>query len=185
MAATHTLTGSFADLLGDSFNVKNVHGYVEASERVVVDTDADGAARFGRKSLTINTDGTWSVAGLPDTADLGWNPSGFALRLVVDYRDGAQGTATRSQTFTSNWFPLTADTDFKDVVDIELVAVDAELRQTIHQWALDAQAAAEAAEAVGTTNDAVIAGRIQDPASATASALLASIAQATLDGGTP
>lgn len=47
------------------------------------------------------------------------------------------------------------------------------------QVAADAQAAAEAAqaaaEAVGNTNDTIMAGRINDPASATASALSASI----------
>lgn len=174
MAATHTLTGSFTDLLGDTFDTTRIRGYVKATQPVIVDTDPGGGTRFGRKALTINTDGTWSVAGLPDTSDLAWKPAGFGLILVVEYRDDAQGTATRSQPFESNAFELTADTDFKDVVDIELVAVDTALRDTIHQWALDAQAAAEAAEAVGASTDAQMAGRIQDPESETSAALSAS-----------
>lgn len=177
MAATHTLTGNFHDLLGEAFDASQIRAYVEPSQTFIVDTDPGGGGRFGRKQVTITADGTWSIDGLPDTSDPGWNPTGFGLRLVIEVRDGAQGASTRSKTTTTNWFSLTADTDFKDVAEIELEAVSTELRDTIHQWSLDAQAAAEAAEAVGTTNDAIIAGRISDPASATASALSASSAR--------
>lgn len=174
MAATHTLTGNFHDLLGEAFDTSAIRAYVEPSQTFIVDTDPGGGGRFGRKQVTIAADGTWSIDGLPDTEDPGWNPTGFGLRLVIEVRDGAQGASTRSKTTTTNWFALTADTDFKDVAEIELEAVSTELRDTIHQWSLDAQAAAEAAEAVGTTNDAIIAGRINTPGSATATALLAS-----------
>lgn len=160
MVATYTLTGQVSNLVGD-FDLsrealREMQGYVEASQPIVNDP-ATNKQRYGNRRLTFAADGTWSVSGLPATGSVV-----SAYRVVMFYNDGSANS--QLVRVDSNWFSLTADTAFGSVVNVVLAPVDTTVLQSVY-------AARDAALAVGTTNDAVIAGRVNDSASATRAAL--------------
>lgn len=131
MATTFTLTGKAADLVGEDFAASDLTGYVESSQDVINEADVN-TQRYGRKPLSFAGDGTWTVE-LVGTGDLVQ-----AYRVTIRVRDRILGV----RMVESGWFALTADSDFADVLEVEVVAV-----QTASEFATAAAGYANAAEA--------------------------------------
>lgn len=68
-------------------------------------------------------------------------------------------------------YEITGDAFLDRLVNLDVTLVDATLATTVAEYVTRAESAALRAEAVGGTNDTIIASRINDPASATADAL--------------
>lgn len=172
----HTLTGNIRDALGtDMSELAQVRAYAEPSQDIN-DLDAN-VLSLGRVPLTLDpTTGEFTVE-LTETGE-----AVAAWRIVVDYRDKVVSGLDRSlnKSFNSGYAEVTADKTLsqhiEDAGTLSLVPVSQQTLESVAAYAADAADSAAAAAAVGTTNDTVIAGRINDPASATTAALSASIA---------
>lgn len=195
MATTYTLTGKAADLVGEGFAASDLTGYVEASQDVVNEDDVN-RQRYGRSPLSFASDGTWTVE-LVGTGDLVQ-----AYRVVIRTRDRILGV----KTIESGWFELESDTDFGEVVAVEVqeVAVAGASAAAAAASAATAAtsataAAAAAAQAVDVSNIAVpddlVTALVEDDTSDTRAALSATFVpvlspeafgwKAIEDGGAP
>lgn len=189
MAATFTLSGDLATIVGANIDSEAVQVYVEASEPAITDTTAH-VTRVGSVKATVNADGTWEAPGLLATnaTDIVPAPVGgetFKYRVLIRYRDARTITV---KNLVTGWFDLTANTKFDAIDERELTTISAEFAENIigdvqdaataaiaqvassttaatsaasaaSSSATAAQTAATAAQAVGTTNDAIMRAR--------------------------
>lgn len=184
MVTSHTLTGDLSDLVGTDFPRGSVWVTIRTNLGDADVRDSTGKQiRLPRHRFALAADGTFSKS-LWSTAAL-TTPTGYQYQVEVEWPDGPGGTAKKK--WLSGWFSHTADQDLSELAYDPLIppvyypelllardeAVTA--RDEAETARAGAEAAQAAAEAVGNTNDTIIAGRINDPASATASALSASI----------
>lgn len=142
--ATFTLTGTANDLVGDG-PTRTMRGYVQPSQPVINDADAN-VQHYGNKALTFDETGAWTI-DLLETGDMV-----AAYRVVIEYVDDAPGSGSPSsrqvQRAVSNYFELTADTEFGSKVDVGLVAVTTETLESVYDARDEAEASAVAAAAI-------------------------------------
>lgn len=148
-------------------------------------------SRGARARIESNADDGWKAEGrivLPDalapvandgtgSIELEPTPEGIKYQFVLRYHQ--PGANTSEAYWRSGWFSLTEDADLYDLATVDVkpipeapvVAQLLEARDEAQAAAAQTEADRIAVEAVGTTNDTIIAGRIEDPESATAAAL--------------
>lgn len=165
---TFTISGDVATLLGgDHSDGDPVALFIECSQPIMT-VDSEGRLG-GRVRVTVATDGTFSVADLPESV------SDIPLyRLVIDSR--SLRMAGNRKGLTTGWFPLTADRDLTWII-----------ANYVSVTMITAQVAADiaAAVALGATNDTATASFVNDTGSATyaaASAKLVAVLDAEFDG---
>lgn len=150
MADTFTLSGSLADFLGD-FTAYEVTGlYLESSERSLTDLTTGVQRVGGGKEIDVDAvAGTWSAVGVPSSADVNWMPAGSQNRLIVHYRHHVTG---EERKWESNWFEVTADVAFKDVVQATPTVVSSTVVTNVLAARDEAVAAAETATQLATSD---------------------------------
>lgn len=156
-----TLSGDVATLLGVAYTEgEPVVLYVEASEPIF--TVGSTGRLGGRQKVAVDSDGTFSVTGLPSSVG-GLVP---LYRLVIDSRSLRLSGKTKG--LTTGWFPLTQDRDLTWVVAnyVEVIGVTPAV-------ALNVAAAA----ALGATNDTATASFVGNSSSSTAVALAKTFVQ--------
>lgn len=123
----------------------------------------------------VPTTGGVATLSLPATDNPDLAPAGFKWRISFRSTDNAYGLGP----FT---FDLTEDSTLDDLVEsTDIPVTPSALTQTLEARD-EAVAAAAAATAVGTTTDEVMAGRIEDPESATHASLSATIEAGVVSG---
>lgn len=155
--AEYAITGDVSTLLGGEHTVGDpVAVWVETS-RPIIDVENEGRLG-GRVRASVSSDGTFTVSGLPETV------AGVAplYRLIVESL--SLRLAGNDLGLITGWFPLTADRDLTWVI-----------ANYVDVTTITAQVAADiaAAAALGATNDTATASFVNNPASATRSALAA------------
>lgn len=163
--ADYAISGDVATLLGDDHTAGDPAAlWVESSAKILVDSSTGRVG--GRLRVTLADDGTFTQDGLPETV-AGVTP---LYRLVVDSLSLRRAGLRKG--YTTNWFPLEADRDLTWVIEnyVDVTAITPEIAANV-----------AAAAALGATNDTATASFVADPASATATALAATIA-AAVDG---
>lgn len=155
--AEYAISGDVATLAGDDHTAGDPAAlWVESSAPILVDSTTGRVG--GRLRVTLEDDGTFEQTGLPETVG-GVSP---LYRLVVDTLSLRR--AGHKRGITTGWFPLTEDRDLTWVI-----ANYVETTLITSQIAADIAAAA----ALGATNDTATASFVNNPASATRSALAA------------
>lgn len=136
------LTFDVADLIGADFDVRRTKVWIETNipSGSVIDTTGK-VVRLGDVKATVGADGKGTFTGLFATNSADLNPTGFLYQVYVDYATRADGR----KLWASGWFALTATSDLATVTPV-------------------------ANAPVNTTDDAVIASRVNDPASQTRAA---------------
>lgn len=205
---TGTLTGTFVHYT-DAGDPVPQQGVVTVTAVAPTSRDKDGNIVFvGSDPKTLDGSGSFSMT-LPASNDPDLDPQDNTYIAVVVFSDGRKrrwegifvpsgGTVDLADVGSID--PLepryeslvgAAQIAAAEAKASELSAADSatvsgnakdaaeDARDIAVQSAADAEAAKQDAEAVGSTNDTIIAGRINDPASATTTAL--SAAYATLD----
>lgn len=188
MAATFTLTGNLADIVGDDLPYpSSVDAYLVANiphGDALIDLTTN-KHHLGSRKLDVDTaTGAFTQTGVVDTDATDLNVEAGTLRwqVEVSFRNG-KGVR---QPYTSGWFEMTADANLATLArDASPMAVASASQYA--QDALAAQAGAEAALAaaqdlivsdLGTT-DGQTKTLIETPTSQTAAALSATIGAVT------
>ena len=135
---------------------------------------ADGRMVLPDAVASVSTDGTGAIELEP-------TPEGIKYQFVLRYHQ--PGANTSEAYWRSGWFSLTEDANLVDLATVDVKPIPEapvvtqllEARDEALAAAAQTEADRIAVEAVGTTNDTIIAGRIEDPASATNAALKAEI----------
>lgn len=152
------LTFDLADLIGTDFDTRRTKVWIETNvdNDAIVDPDT-GTIRLGDAKVTLNSDGTGTVADLWATNSTGTNPTGWQYRVWVDY---ARGSDKRRAKWTSGWFSLTATSDLADVVEEQFVPPTylSTVTELLDGYVADAEAARDAAVDISniSTSDEVV-----------------------------
>lgn len=135
------------------------------TDNVVIDTDR---TNWGPATAETKSDGTLTDLKIP----LGVAPVGVLWRITVKPLDKRASL----QPWTVGIFHITGSTTLQALAlnGVEVTAVTETMVTDVTALVAEAEAARDAAVAVGSTNDTIIASRVNDPASATNSALAAS-----------
>lgn len=179
MADYFTLTYDIAAVLGvDPAGLEVIHAFVTSQYSGIADTDTN-QVKPGTWPLDIDAETTAGTVDLPSSTDGAFNPSGPLYRVEVKYFDRPSGkTFTWRSGPPSEFFAMDADRNLADVVAEPVVFVTEALRDEV-------QATALAIANLEATNDGIMTAVAADPESSFAQQQLATIAQATLNGGTP
>ena len=105
-AASVTLTGTIADIIGVPLDPTRVTVRLQANVDMILDKVA-GIMHMGRKEVAPDTQGVWKFPSvlLTDTTDT--NPSSPRWRIEIQAWPTADAPTV---TYASKWFPLTAAT---------------------------------------------------------------------------
>lgn len=191
-----TVTFNLTQLLGETFDSRRTRAYVKTNvaNGTLMDTST-GEIRLGDQKVTVGDDGTGSFTTWAPGAD--GNPTSWQTSLVVEYpRTGQRDRQVR----TFGPYTITASVDLADLEEEQavpaeyLTQVTDELQTYSDSAASSATSAAASASSASTSAglaqtyrdqaseialgdaDAALAGAIENPASATSSALSASYA---------
>lgn len=137
------LTFDIADLIGADFDARRTKVWIETNiaSGSVIDTTGK-VVRLGDVKATMGADGKGTFTGLFATNSSDLNPTGFLYQVYVDHATRADGR----KLWGSGWFSLTVSSDLATVTPV-------------------------VSGPANSTDDAVIASRIDDPASLTRAAL--------------
>lgn len=182
MAATYTLSGDPKTLLGsDDFTA--VRAYITCDQDILVDPDGVEEPRIFGEADVILANATTNAFSV-DLPGNDWTPSPHWYTLHIEGRSRTSSKVNR--VVTTAPFQMTADTTLADLPQAAPKAISVQDYESLIEARDEAVAAAES---VTLPTDGIIAGRINDPESATAAALSASNAQAIADdpgyAGTP
>lgn len=138
-----------------------------------VKSTADNTLIAGEHSAQTQPDGSLSIT-LPLLPQAGVSPVDARWRATFSLLDRRYGQG-QPPAPKSIEFELTGDTSWADLVDVSGTPVTESLLAAVSTARDETLQARDEAVAVGNTNDTIIASRINDPASATATSLSAAI----------
>lgn len=181
-----TITGNVTDLISGDFDARRTKVYLKHNTSFVVDPDA-GVVRLGSATLSINTDGTFTLPDVIASADTVEN---LQSTIYVDYEDRA---SRKRQTQSFGPYDLSGETGTVDLTELEEVQhLDpsyVSVTMTEMQGLLD-QAAEYLAEQIDLSNistpDALVATLVENTGGAgplTSAALTASYVGAVVMAG--
>lgn len=111
-----TVTLNLVDALGEAYDPTRTKVWVELNSQSGFIIDEDGKTRTGAGRVTVNTDGSVQITGIPVPSEA-TNPTDFQVRINYDAPPrAAQQRNVKRDRGTFGWMTITADADLADLV---------------------------------------------------------------------